>query len=399
MKRFVILYRRLDSLRELFTSCLWQFKKHAAKNAADWTACGTSLIFFVSTLSLASDQSTNQLGWRQQSSGVLSKLNAVRFIDPQHGWAAGNAGTVLTTVDGGENWRRVALPEYERQEPILDVWPLNSERSFLLGEYDLYDRRPEIESNKRVFLLRSENDFSSWKRYEFARLPAKPSEKKPVKDKEELPDAYPEPVLLRMFFANEQTGWACGELGAVQATTDGGATWRMQFTGSLRIFYDVTAIDEKQAWISGAAGVVLHTFNGGQNWNEQPSGVTESLRAIHFTDVQHGWAAGTNGTIISTRTGGSRWQKLNSGTREALNDIFFVSANEGWVSGDRGTLLHTTDGGLTWESELLKTHASLTRLFFLAPDRGWVVGSNGAIFKYGVSACPGLLPLDCLQKR
>ncbi|MEO6726644.1 MAG: YCF48-related protein, partial [Blastocatellia bacterium] len=341
------------------------------------TACGTTLVLFASFSPFSANQQTTQLAWRAQSSGVLAKLNAVHFVDRNRGWAAGNNGTVLTTEDGGEKWRRAALPEYERQEPVLDAWLFDTEHVCLLGEYDLFDRRREIEPNKRAFFLRSEDRGASWKRNEFARLPISPSPKRPVTDKDEPPDSYPEPVMLRMYFANEQAGWACGELGAIQSTIDGGETWRVQFIGSLRLFYDVTAVDDKQAWIAGASGVVLHTVDGGQNWNEQPSGVATGLRAIHFVDAAHGWAAGVSGTILSTTNGGSRWQKQNSGASVTLNDIFFINGKEGWAAGDRGTLLHTGNGGATWQDESLNTHANLTRLFFITPDRGWAVGSNG----------------------
>jgi len=354
---------------------------------------GLALILSISFPPFSAKQQANQPVWRLQSSGVLAKLNAIHFVDRLRGWAAGNIGTVLVTADGGEKWRRVALPEYERREPVLDVWVFDGERGCLLGEYGVFDRRPEIEPGKRVFLLRSENGGASWEQNEFARLPVKPARKKPArendtdkdpdKDKErDKPEVYPDPVLLRMFFLNKQVGWACGELGAIQTTTDGGATWRMLQTGSLRIFYAVTAVDEKQIWIAGAAGLVLHTVDGGQNWGEQPSGVTQALRAIRFVDARLGWAAGANGTILSTTNGGTRWQKQDSGTSATLNDLFFVSAREGWAAGDRGTLLHTTDGGATWQDESLNTHANLNRLFFIAPNCGWAVGGNGVIFSF-----------------
>lgn len=330
--------------------------------------------------------STLAPAWRQQSSGVLARLNAIHFLDRRYGWAAGNNGALLMTEDGGEKWRRVALPEYERQEPVLDVWLFDAERGALLGEYDLFNRRPEIEPGKRSFLLRSENHGTNWTASEFASPPPKPVDRRVGKEKDDAPpEVSPDPVLLRMTFATARVGWTCGELGAIQKTEDGGAKWKMQFASTFRIFYDIAAVDEKQAWIVGASGVVLHTSDGGLNWNEQRSETTQTLRAVHFVDANRGWAAGSNGAILATINGGGSWQRQNSETAVTLNDIFFVNAQEGWAAGERGTLLHTTDGGASWNAESLKMHGALMRLFFIAPDCGWAVGANGAIFRYGLN--------------
>lgn len=332
--------------------------------------------------SFSAKQSATQSNWRQQSSGVLAKLNAVHFVDRQRGWAAGNNGALLATEDGGEKWKRVALPEYERQEPLLDVWRFDGERGLLLGEYDLYDRRPEIESHKRIFLLQGEERGQRWTPGELGRPPVKAGSRKSDKEKNDTPDVYPDPLLLRMSFAGKQVGWAVGELGAIQMTKDGGASWQMQFASAMRIFYDVSAVDEKQAWIAGAGGIVLRTTDGGQSWHEQRYEANQTLRAIHFTDANRGWAAGNNGLILATTNGGARWQKQDSGTSQTLHDIFFVNAQEGWAAGERGALLRTTDGGANWQNESLSVRGALMRLFFLAPDCGWVVGANGTIFKY-----------------
>lgn len=342
------------------------------------------LLFTNSPSLLSAKQSAIQPVWRQQSSGVLAKLNAVHFMDRQRGWIAGNNGVLLATEDGGEKWQRVALSEYERQEPVVDVWRFDAERGLLLGEYDLYDRRPEIEPGKRIFLLRSEDRGQSWKQGELGRPPAKPVSRKSDREKNDSPEVYPDPLLLRMSFANKNVGWAVGELGAIQATKDGGANWQMQFASALRIFYDISAVDEKQAWIVGAGGLVLRTTDGGQNWHEQRYEANQTLRAVHFVNANQGWAAGNDGLILATANGGVRWQKQDSGVEQTLNDIFFVNAKEGWAAGERGTLLHTTDGGATWQDKSLKIRGSLTRLLFIAPDCGWVVGANGAIFKYGM---------------
>lgn len=335
-------------------------------------------------------QTSPQLAWRQQSSGVLSKLNAIVFTDRQRGWAAGSNGMLLSTEDGGARWQPVLLPTKMRKEPLLDLWA-DEKRLLALGEFGLFNRRPELQWNERVFLLRTEDRGALWTETQLARPPLQPNQpltiKKTGKDTLEIeePKPAPDPVLLRIVFANASTGWAVGELGTIQTTTDGGATWKLQTIQSRKILNDISAIDAQQAWVVGANGLALRTIDGGQTWNEQPTGIAANLRAVHFVDANRGWAVGNGGIVLFTANGGLRWQQQNSGSQQTLNDVFFVSAKEGWIAGDRGTLLHTTDGGASWSEETPGTRSNLTRVFFIAPDCGWAVGSSGAIFSYGLT--------------
>lgn len=330
-----------------------------------------------------------ELAWRSQTSGVLAKLSAVFFLDEKQGWVAGSNGTLLATDDGGEKWRRVALPERESKEAINDLWFFNETRGCLLGEYGLYNRRGGIIPSERIFLLTSSDRGAKWTAGELSR-PPQPARSglsgrtvtKPVEKQEEAKQP-PEAVLVRMAFANASVGWACGETGTIQATVNGGALWQLQYPMTKKILYDVAAIDENRAVIVGAGGTVLRTIDGGRSWAHSVSGVTQSLRAVHFADSKRGWAAGSNGIIIVTENGGATWQPQKSDTAQNLNDLFFLNTKEGWAAGDRGFLLHTTDGGTTWESIQLETHANLARLSFVSPECGWAVGSSGAIFKYG----------------
>jgi photosystem II stability/assembly factor-like uncharacterized protein len=334
-------------------------------------------------------QTQTHFGWRQQSSGVLSKLNTVFFVNRQRGWAAGGNGMLLSTEDGGLHWQPILLPPKMKKEPLLDLWAFDEKRLLALGEFGLFNRRPDIQWHERIFLLRSEDRGSAWMDAQLARPPLQANQtltiKKTTKDTLEIeePKPPPDPILLRMAFANDLIGWAVGELGTIQTTTNGGATWKLQVIQSRKILNDISAIDAQQAWIVGAGGFALRTEDGGQTWNEQTTGVTANLRAVHFVDANRGFAVGNGGVILSTANGGARWQQQTSGAQQNLNDVFFVSAKEGWIAGDRGTLLHTTDGGLTWQDESPGTRTNFHRVFFVAPDCGWAIGTNGAIFSYG----------------
>ncbi|MFI4874835.1 MAG: YCF48-related protein [Blastopirellula sp. JB062] len=43
--------------------------------------------------------------WESFPTGVRTPLNAVTFVDKQHGWAVGSLGMILATHDGGASWR------------------------------------------------------------------------------------------------------------------------------------------------------------------------------------------------------------------------------------------------------------------------------------------------------
>ena len=40
-----------------------------------------------------------------QDSGVSVDLQDVYFVDKNHGWAVGDSGTIIATMDGGNTWK------------------------------------------------------------------------------------------------------------------------------------------------------------------------------------------------------------------------------------------------------------------------------------------------------
>lgn len=64
--------------------------------------------------------------WRQASTPVSTTLTSVSFVDGRLGWAAGHAGTILHTADGGASWtvqadgRRIARL-VQASVPTLDA--------------------------------------------------------------------------------------------------------------------------------------------------------------------------------------------------------------------------------------------------------------------------------------
>jgi hypothetical protein len=73
----------------------------------------------------------------------------------------------------------------------------------------------------------------------------------------------------------------------------------------------------------GFGGTILFTTDGGASWNSQLSGTTEFLRAVSFTDANTGTAVGLLGTILRTSGG-------TTSVEEITNEIptnYFLSQN------------------------------------------------------------------------
>ena len=110
----------------------------------------------------------------------------------------------------------------------------------------------------------------------------------------------------------------------------------------------------------GENGTILKTTDAGANWISQSSGTTSSLTSVYFTDADHGVVVGKNlnnykGIILKTTDGGNSWNTQLSDINENLNSVFFIDQNNGIAVGAnpfepiyRGTILRTSDGGLTW---------------------------------------------------
>ena len=91
----------------------------------------------------------------------------------------------------------------------------------------------------------------------------------------------------------------------------------------------------------GEDGTILRTTDSGATWAKQTSGTTVDLFAVRFTDANAGTAVGESGTIFQTENGGTTWGKRWSGTRNWLYGVSFTSAYTGTAVGAGGTILRT----------------------------------------------------------
>ncbi|MEI6449710.1 MAG: S8 family serine peptidase [Actinomycetes bacterium] len=191
-------------------------------------------------------------------------------------------------------------------------------------------------------------------------------------------------TLWGVDFSDATHGWAVGDGGLILATSDGGDTWSAQSSGTFELLYDVAFSDATHGWAVGEADTILATSDGGDTWNEQRSGSGTWLHGVGFSDATHGWAVGfdpdlASGVILATTNGGDTWIEQSSGSSSRLYDVAFSDATHAWVVGGNGTILVTTNGGGAWTEQSTETTERIRSVAFSDATHGWAVGWYGTI--------------------
>jgi hypothetical protein len=198
--------------------------------------------------------------------------------------------------------------------------------------------------------------------------------------------------LYAVKFSDDNNATAVGFLfGTIVHTTDGGATWVTQNSGTTEGLLGVDFTDANTGTVVGGAGTILHTTDNGATWVPQVSGTSVQLRAVSFSDAETGTVVGELGTILRTTDGGATWAPQTSGTTNTLLAVTFTDANNGTAVGQIGVILKTTDGGATWTRQESGTNQDLYNVAFASTDMGTAVGGFGAILRTAPSTtntCP-----------
>ncbi|MBU1671960.1 MAG: hypothetical protein KKF41_14085 [Actinobacteria bacterium] len=180
------------------------------------------------------------------------------------------------------------------------------------------------------------------------------------------------------------TAWAVGWSDTILKTTNGGADWNPQVSGTTsKDLQDISAVNGNTAWAVGHGGTIIVTVNGGTTWTPPltaPPIATTNLAGVHAFSALSVWAVGGSGTVIRTNNGGLTWDDQATPT---TRDLFAISAADtlnAWAVGNEGALIHTTNGGATWVAQTA-TSQKLRGVHALSPTVAWICGFNGEIYK------------------
>jgi photosystem II stability/assembly factor-like uncharacterized protein len=288
-----------------------------------------------------------------------NSLNSVFFNNAVTGYAVGDAGTILKTIDGGTTWDSLSSTT---SLGLSSVYFTNAGTGYIVGESGL--------------ILNTVNGGITWN--------------------EKFEGNFP---LYSVSFISSNIGFAVGGIpgiggsavGQVLKTTNGGAVWNSQWSGGYCLysvfFSDANtgyAVGTENFLVISTIGTILKTIDGGTTWTASqnyPAHWPHNFYSVCFPDANTGYVVGSEGAIFKTNDGGTTWVSQSSTTSLGLSSVYFTNADTGYIVGDGGIILKTINGGAIWEAQTSPTNKPLNAVMFPDEYTGYISGMDGTILK------------------
>lgn len=313
--------------------------------------------------------------WIRLNTGTDKDLYSVYFISAAKGYAAGEQGTVISTLNGGKDWE---VQQSGTNNKLVSLCFTDSLRGYAVGE-------------KGTF-LRTADGGISWIQQSVGT----------------------EVSLNSVCFSDSLHGLIVGDAGTILHTEDGGETWVQQASGITNTLSSVCFADGNTAYITSNSedwnteGIVLKTLGAGVSWQilasgrdwlpVVPKGLHFYMTSVCFTDSVNGCIVGygvegpqgpgdevalrriSDSFILITTDGGVTWTETE-GYGSKLLAVQFLDPGKGYAVGDKGRIMRTTDSGNLWSGQASGITQTLRSVFFVDSLTGYTGGDEGIILK------------------
>jgi len=302
--------------------------------------------------------------WVQQTSGVVSNLQGVSFVNTTSGFVCGTNNTVLKTTNGGTNWSTVTTATIGTPLNFKDVCFTNATTGWLLADFGV--------------VLKTTDAGLTWSPCNTSNL-------------------TPGGTWDKMHFADLNNGFITGIANfsvLVAKTSDGGATWsNVPFTTSVSAITGIQSIGTNSVMIA-ADSKVYYSANSGSTWSVSTAitSTNSSLGELKAFDFSSAYVTNrTNGNNVVYRSNiFQTWNTSTSGlTGGGYNNIDAFDNNNVMISNlGSGNIHKTNNGGLSWIQETLPATFGVNDLKYINASAAWIVGSGGTILAYSASVTP-----------
>jgi len=247
-------------------------------------------------------------------------VNETFFVNALTSHAACYRGTMLKTVDGGENWYHV---KWSKAHSFSTVYFINENIGFA----------SQINPDS---ILKTIDGGETW-----SRVPGISQ------------------TAYNFHFLDEKIGFFSGKDGATFKTTDGGDSWK-SIKDKIKSILDTSTLfaihffDENIGLVTGGYGRISKTTDSGKTWTGN-SLTYNDFRKLQFLDNKTAYTC-TKDSFYKSTNAGNTWSligPLNLKPDASIGSFHFVNENIGYATssypagGDEA--YKTVDGGLTWE--------------------------------------------------
>jgi photosystem II stability/assembly factor-like uncharacterized protein len=328
--------------------------------------------------------------WIQDNNwGTIDDLH---FIDAQRGWACGNGGTTYRTTNGGLSWTWQTVPNSIitlRSIFFVDAltgWTVNIDG-------DIFKSTDGGQSWSLSFASGASNlcsvQFTS--PLEGWAIGGKSFLHTTDGGQSWVPASVPAGTwAYGAWFSDRFHGWAVGEGGFGVRTLDAGQTWIPFATPGPRL-WDVHFTGTQIGMYLGEGGALSLSTDGGQSWGSLVSGGSGATHALDAMDAKHAWAANSHGEILYTTNGGAFWNRVPVSGFDgygSVNDVDFADLSRGWAVGEHkyfgghvGQIVRSSDGGKTWSLQASYPGAYMDAVVAVDTQTAYAFGSGNLAWK------------------
>ncbi|MEP6647619.1 MAG: YCF48-related protein [Saprospiraceae bacterium] len=334
-------------------------KPNISKNGGlTWNAITTSLVNQRSySVSLVSDTDFwigNDLSgvmhstdggatWAETSGPTRNLIQDVHFVNRNSGFAIGQKGLLLRTLDGGANWSDISF----------------GIRSYLCI-YGLTMNDLWIGTNQRI--LHSVNSGDTWT--------------------ESV--VFPAGNINDILAISHDRILAASTTGTIYLSKNAGMTWDSVYSSGLQM-RSLAKIDDQHYMATGYNGVIVRSDDQGQTWH--PVTIPEAglqYEQSFFLNGE-GWliTSSFKKAMWHTKNGGNTWDTLSLPIDRFWDGLYFITKDTGVIVGrsaTEGRAYLTFDGGHHWQSGYITTFPLFGATGFPNPNgTAWIYGYGSDI--------------------
>jgi photosystem II stability/assembly factor-like uncharacterized protein len=379
--------------------------------------------------------------WREPDRKITrNALASIYFLkDNLRGMAVGNSGTVIATADGGRTWRQVAVPttadlrsvsfSVNENEGIIagrnGVVLLSHDRGeswTIVDNVDTYDfwQAGFFPGSKKAFVcgastsfLISDDSRTTWKDHIseaqndqndsaslFSVVMDKSGQKIFAGGEGRLFKSvngglswtiiplHTKSNLMNIWFDDKFiSGWLVSGKGEIFQTTDGGNTWRQNFSlddPDATFYWVQFSKDNQKGWVVGGNNILLRTDDGGKTWNYQRRPLFDIFDAILQRNGKLGFLAGSHGNLVKSEDDFEHCTRISPPEFTTfINAIVFDSVRQQiWMAADTNSIIARCDvDGRNWRILYSEPRSSYMQSLVVSQEDNFIcaVGGNSNV--------------------